>query len=140
MKGKVIGYWVTTVLISLGIGGPGVLDIMNGPDVAEIMKHLGYPSYFAPMIGVWKIIGVAAILAPGLPRVKEWAYAGIAFDLISASVSHGMAGDGAQNVAPPFLFLAVLTASWALRPQGRVLGQIMRGQSSAPASGAAPAM
>jgi hypothetical protein len=62
-----------------------------------------------------------AILAPRLPRVKEWAYAGIAFDLGGASVSHFAVGDSAANVIAPLVFLAIAAVSWALRPASRVL-------------------
>lgn len=140
MKGKVIGYWVATGLSVLGLGVGGFFDLINAPFAQEIMKHLGYPPYLATLLGVWKMVGLAVILAPGLARAKEWAYAGFTIDLVSASYSHGMSGDGPKDFLPPFLFLAVLAASWALRPPSRVMGQIRAGSSSAaPASGAAAA-
>jgi len=139
MKGKVIAYWVTTGLFALGFGVGGVFDLMAPPDVQEIMKHLGYPEYMARMLGVFKVLGVAIILAPGLARAKEWAYAGVSVDLLGASVSHSSVGDGVQNIATPILFLAVAAASWALRPPSRVMGQILPSQGAQPAASSAPA-
>jgi hypothetical protein len=138
MKGKVIGYWVLTGLFALGFGMGGVVDVMAGPDVAEGMKHLGYPLYFAKMLGYFKVAGVAVLLAPGLARAKEWAYAGIFIDLVAASVSHYSVGDPVSNIATPILFLAVAGGSYALRPSTRVMGQLFSGdQAAQPAAGAA---
>jgi uncharacterized membrane protein YphA (DoxX/SURF4 family) len=140
MKGKVIAYWVTTGLSLVGLGFGGVMDLINAPFAQEIMKHLGYPTYFATMIGIWKMLGLVALAAPGFARAKEWAYAGFAFDLSSATYSHMMAGDGIGTASQPLLFLAVLVASYVLRPQSRLLGQLMGASSSTPSAGAAPAM
>ena len=62
------------------------------------MSHLGYPAYFAVLLGVWKVLGGLAILAPRLPRLKEWAYAGMFFDLSGAAISHGSVGDTADGI------------------------------------------
>jgi len=140
MKGKVIGYWVATVLTTLLMLPGGVMDLLNLPQAQEIMKHLGYPNYVAPMLGAWKILGTIVILAPGLQRAKEWAYAGMVIDLVGAGVSHSMSGDGPGNWALPFVGVLFVAASSVLRPQSRVMGQIMPGGASAPASGAAPAV
>ena len=137
MKGKVIAYWVVTGLFSLGFGGGAVMDLMNTPDAQEIMKHLGYPDYVARMLGVFKVVGLAVLLAPGLARAKEWAYAGMAIDLLGASASHASVGDGIAQIAPPILFLAVAAASWALRPPSRVMGQLFSGQAAQPAASSA---
>lgn len=139
MKGKVIGYWIATGLTAVLMGPFGVLDLINDPQAAEIMKHLGYPDYVAPMLGVWKILGTIVILAPGLPRVKEWAYAGMVIDLVGASVSHMRTGDGPGDWVLPLVGVLFIAASSVLRPPSRVLGQIMPG-ASAPATGTAAAM
>ncbi len=139
MKGKLIAYWVTTVLFAVGFGFGAVADVTLNDFAKEAMTHLGYPLYVARMLGVFKLAGIAVMLAPGLPRLKEWAYAGFAIDLLGASVSHYSVGDGAQNIATPILFLAVAGASYVLRPAGRVMGQIMGGQGSGATSGAAAA-
>lgn len=121
MNAKTIGYWATTALLSLPLAVGGVFDVKGGPEVAEIMKHLGYPMYVATLIGVWKLLGTAAILAPGMPLIKEWAYAGILFDLTGAAVSHASSGDTADKVATPLVLTLIGAASWALRPESRKL-------------------
>jgi len=85
------------------------------------MSHLGYPVYFAALLGVWKILGGLAILAPRMPRLKEWAYAGMFFDLTGAAVSHGSVGDPPARILTPLAILVLVIASWALRPKSRVL-------------------
>jgi hypothetical protein len=85
------------------------------------MAHLGYPLYFLTFLGVWKVLGAVAIVVPGFPRLKEWAYAGMIFDLSGAVVSRAVMGDGAANVIPPFVVGCLVVASWALRPDDRVL-------------------
>jgi uncharacterized membrane protein YphA (DoxX/SURF4 family) len=119
MKARTIGYWVATGLAAAGFAAGGAMDVAGGGQVQAIMGHLGYPLYVATLIGVWKLLGAAAIVAPRLPRLKEWAYAGMAFDLTGAAVSHAAVGDGAQAIATPLVLLAVVAASWALRPADR---------------------
>jgi hypothetical protein len=130
MKTRKIVYWVTTSLVALVMAMGGVMDLMRGPEVAEIFGHLGYPLYFGAIIGFWKVLAAPALLAPGLPRLKEWAYAGIAFDLTGAAFSHASVGDDAGKVITPLVFLALAVASWALRPEGRVLGSLSRKATS----------
>jgi uncharacterized membrane protein YphA (DoxX/SURF4 family) len=84
-----------------------------------VMRALGYPLYFLTILGTWKVLGAAALLAPRLPRLKEWAYAGIFFDLTGAAISHAFSGDPAGKVATPLVFLLLAGASWALRPPAR---------------------
>lgn len=124
MKAKKIAYWVTTVLIALLFLSGGVVDFLAGPDVVTGLAHLGYPVYFAKIIGVWKALGAIAIVFPKFPRLKEWAYAGIMLDLVGASISHAASGDGAQEILTPIVFLVIMFVSWALRPQDRVLGRL----------------
>ena len=76
------------------------------------------------MLGVWKALGAAAILAPRLPRLKESAYAGIVFDLTGAAISHAASGSGAGNVIGPLTFTLLAMASWALRPESRTVGTL----------------
>jgi len=128
MKSRKIGYWVTTGLTALLFLFGGVVDLLRSDAVAVGMAHLGYPLYFAAILGVWKILGGIAILAPGLPRLKEWAYAGILFDLTGAAASHASSGDPASKIATPLVFLIVAIASWALRPASRRLGSIELGR------------
>ena len=121
-KARTYLYLITTGLFSLGMLGGGVMDLRQPPELVETMKHLGYPAYVMTMLGVGKLLGVAALLAPRLPRLKEWAYAGFAFDLIGASVSHAASGDPMGKILPPLVLLGIAMASWATRPADRRLG------------------
>src|SRR5258707_608724 len=87
----------------------------------ETLVHLGYPAYFAWILGVGKLLGAIIIAVPGLPRLKEWAYAGFFFDLTAAAFSRASVGDGAADIIAPLVFLALVLASWALRPTSRRL-------------------
>jgi hypothetical protein len=71
------------------------------------------------ILGVWKVLGAVAVLAPGLPRVKEWAYAGLVFNMTGAVASHLALGDGAETLAAPILFTGLTFVSWALRAPAR---------------------
>jgi uncharacterized membrane protein YphA (DoxX/SURF4 family) len=119
MKFRNIGYWVATGLVALGFAFGGVMDLMQAPDVLAGFAHLGYPAYLATLLGIWKVLGAVAILAPGFARVKEWAYAGMVFDLTGAAFSHAASGDGPAQVLTPLVFLAILVASYLLRPDSR---------------------
>jgi uncharacterized membrane protein YphA (DoxX/SURF4 family) len=133
VKARTIGYWVTTGLLALMFAVGGVMDVGRGPQVAEGLGHLGYPLYFALLLGIWKVLGAIAILAPKFPRLKEWAYAGMFFDLTGAAFSHASSGDDAGKVIAPLVFVVLLVASWVLRPSSRVLGEIL--PETPPASG-----
>lgn len=132
--GKTIGYWVTTGLIAFAMGAGGVMDLMQPPDFIEGMRHLGYPDYFATVLGAWKVLAAVAILAPGFPLLKEWAYAGIVFDLTGASASHAFSGDPASNVITPLVLLGITVASWWLRPDSRRLVPARTAPSAGPAA------
>lgn len=134
MNGKTIGYWVATGLTALSMGMGGLMDLQRGPEMVAGMAKLGYPAYFLLLLGTWKVLAVPALLAPKLPRLKEWAYAGIAFDLTGAAFSHAAAGDAAGKVITPLVLLAIAAASWALRPDSRKLAAP---SDSTPASGRA---
>src|SRR4029078_9545155 len=81
MKPRAIAYWVTTILGPASFVTAGFLHLARDPQVMATLAHLGYPAYFATIMGVWKLLGAIAIVAPGVPRVKEWAYAGVFFAL-----------------------------------------------------------
>jgi hypothetical protein len=120
-KLKTIGYWATTGLLGAGLVFSGAVDAEQAPAALAILGHLGYPAYFASIIGVWKVLGGVAVLAPRFPRLKEWAYAGIVFDLTGAATSHLVSGDGLKVAITPIVMLAVAIASWSLRPESRKL-------------------
>jgi uncharacterized membrane protein YphA (DoxX/SURF4 family) len=109
-------YWILTVLTALLFAVPGVALTMRVPHFVQDMAHLGYPSYFLTVLGIWKILGALAILAPGLPRLEEWAYAGMVFDGTSAALSRAAMGDGAVKIIAPLFITALVLASWRLRP------------------------
>ncbi|WP_437915770.1 DoxX family protein [Sorangium sp. So ce302] len=116
-KARTIGYWIATSLLGFAFAAGGLADLSGSPQVLEGMAHLGYPAYFATLLGVWKVLGAVALFAPRFPRLKEWAYAGIFFDLTGAAASHAAVGDGAGKVITPLFLVAVAAASWALRPE-----------------------
>ena len=94
-------------------------------DIVQIRVHEGYPAYLLTLLAVWKVPGVIAILVPGFPRLKEWAYAGFFFDLTGAAVSGFVRGgypDPGTVIWMPIILTLILLASWALRPPSRTLG------------------
>ncbi len=129
MKSRIVTYWTMTGLVAFFIGGGGLAQLAqfeNNPH--GVVPLLGYPMYFFAILGFWKVLGAMAILAPGFPRLKEWAYAGIFFDLTGAAVSCAAVGGygayGFHVLAP--LILAVMTvASWALRPGTRAVAMFI---------------
>lgn len=114
-------YWIPTALAALLFAVPGAALLLRVPHFTQDMAHLGYPSYFLAVLGTWKILGALVILAPGLPRLKEWAYAGMVFDATSAALSRAAMGDGAVKIIAPLAITALVLLSWRLRPASRVL-------------------
>jgi hypothetical protein len=121
MNKSTIAYWVPTALLSLGLASGGIFDAIASPQVLEGLAHLGYAPILARILGVAKLLALVAILAPGFTRLKEWAYAGSVFVFAGAFVSHLAAGDDFGKAAPALVFLGLAFASWALRPESRVL-------------------
>lgn len=99
-----IVYWVVTILMAALMTLSAIPDIIRMPEAIEMFAHLGYPAYLLPFIGVAKILGVIAVLFPRFPRLKEWAYAGLAFDVIGAFYSHLSVGD------PPSIWIFTVIA------------------------------
>ena len=119
---RMIAYWVTTALVVFELVLGGVWDILRVPQVRVLIEHLGYPSYFLVILGIWKLLGAAALVIPKFPRLKEWAYAGVIFDLTGAVASlfaSGLVTVG--TTAYPMFMVGVAFASWALRPPSRRL-------------------
>lgn len=119
---KTITYWATTAWIAFVLLAGGVAYLAHQADAAAGIAQLGYPAYLLVILGIWKVAGGLVILAPGLPRLKEWAYAGAVFDLVSASASHVARGNSARHVIVPIVFAIVALVSWATRPARRRLG------------------
>jgi len=130
---KTIGYWVTTSLFAVIFFISGVAELASARPAAAATLALGYPAYLLTILGVWKVLSVPALMAPGLPRLKEWAYAGIFFDLTGAAASHAFSGDPPGKIATPLVLLVVATASWALRPPTRTWKSDSTLPTSAPA-------
>jgi len=115
MKAIKITYWVVTVLFALMMLFSGIQNAMNTPDsIALISTQLGFPAYFVPMIGFAKILGAIAILVPGFPRIKEWAYAGLFFDLAGATYASIAAFGFFPQTSFMFVFIAFCLGSYFL--------------------------
>ena len=114
--GKII-YWVTTGLAALVFFVTGVGNLIPINHIAQDMAHLGYPPYFHIILGTWKILGAITIILPGVSRLKEWAYAGMIFDLTGATFSRLACGDGILTIIVPLLIACFVVASSLLRPQ-----------------------
>ncbi|HEY9262162.1 DoxX family protein [Chitinophaga sp.] len=115
---RIIAFWLTTGIIALETGVGAIWDLQKTAFVRTIMAHLGYPEYILTIMGVWKVLGVIALLMPGFPRLKEWVYAGLFFTYTGAFASHLAVGQSAAAVAP-LIFAGITMASWALRPVER---------------------
>lgn len=122
MKTRSIVYWVTTGLVALSFVFGGITDLAKGEDMVKGMAHLGYPAYLLTLLGIWKVLGAIALVAPGTGRLKEFAYAGILFDLTGAAFSHAASGDPPANTITPLVILAIAAVSYVFRPASRSLG------------------
>ncbi|WP_424961376.1 DoxX family protein [Ekhidna sp.] len=118
--GKVI-YWVVTIFLSFGMLAGGVQQLLQIGGYVEIVNQLGYPTYMLSILGAWKILGVIAILIPGFPLIKEWAYAGFFFAMSGAAASHLTAGQPFTEAIPSLILLTVTILSWYFRPENRKL-------------------
>ena len=113
MKKINIIYWIATGILVAVMLFSGVTSILNTPDSIKMMSgHFGYPAYFNQYLGVAKVLGAIALLMPGFPRLKEWAYAGFTFDMISAVYSEISVHDSVAQWAPIFIFIAILAVSY----------------------------
>ncbi len=111
----------TTIVLAESLAG-GMLDLARQAPFYPAMRQLGYPAYFADILGTAKLLAVLALLAPGLPRLKEWAYAGILINMIGAAASHLAVRDGLGNIVPPLAFALIALVSWELH---RVVGPFL---------------
>jgi len=114
-------YWGTTGLAALALLGGGFGQVSRSPEMVENMLKLGYPVYFMVIIGTWKLLAALALVVPGAPRLKEWAYAGLTFLLTGAFVSHLAAGDPLANSIAPLAILGLVLTSMVTRPDSRKL-------------------
>ena len=118
MKIKTVVYWTATGLISLAMAGSAELYFTRNPKMMKQFDALGYPRYFPLILGVFKVLGVGALLAPRTGVVREWAYAGFGFTFLGAAASH-LAKGNEKETAGPLVTLLVLAASYLTRPPER---------------------
>lgn len=112
MKKTKIIFWVVTGLLAAMLGIGAVYDAISAPEAVEHVTRIGYPAYIVPFLGVAKILGIIAILVPGYPRIKEWAYAGIFYDLLGAFYSHIAFGDGPDMWAGFIIGFVLIAVSY----------------------------
>ena len=119
-KRKIIIYWVATGLLAVGMLQSGIFALVRAKQWVDIITTLGYPLYFLTILGIWKILGVIAILIPRLKLLKEWAYAGFFFAMTGAIASHLASGDySVKGLIGPFFQLVFVVLSWYFRPASR---------------------
>ena len=118
-KRKLIWYWIITVILSFCIFSGGLAQAMQVKGVVQGFKPLGYPVYFISLIGVWKVLGIIAILIPNFKLLKEWAYAGIFFTMSGAVISHIASNDVHPQIIAPIILAVFTVLSWYLRPADR---------------------
>jgi len=118
-KKKLIWYWIITALLSFCIFLGGLAQALELKEVLQGFKPLGYPVYFISLIGIWKVLGVIAILVPKFPLLKEWAYAGIFFTMTGAVISHIASNDISVQIISPIVLAIFTVLSWYLRPADR---------------------
>jgi DoxX-like family len=124
-RNKII-YWISTIWLASGMLATGTLQLFKvkaegavAPPGVDGITHLGYPIYFLTILGIWKILGVVALLIPKFPLLKEWAYAGFFFAMSGAAFSHVASGDSMNEIFPSLLLLTLTVASWYFRPPDR---------------------
>ena len=140
MNARTIAYWTATAFIASETLAGGITDLIHGRErvvagrpVAEVVTQLGYPVYLLRILGILKLAGAVVLFVPRLPRLKEWAYAGVTFELTGAAASHVLRGNGARDVITCLTLAAFALASWSLRPPTRTL-------QSVPSAAARPAV
>ena len=124
-RNKII-YWISTIWLALGMLSTGTLQLFRAnaegalaPPGVYGITHLGYPVYFLTILGIWKILGVVALLIPKFPLLKEWTYAGFFFVMSGAIFSHIAVGDSISEIFPSLLLLILTVVSWYFRPADR---------------------
>lgn len=119
-RNKII-YWIATLWLALGMTATGLVQISKGKAEGVFGANLGYPAYFLMILGVWKILGVIAVLLPKFPLQKEWAYAGFFFVMSGAIFSHLAMGSPVVELFPALLLLVLTLISYYFRPADRRL-------------------
>ncbi|MDH6253868.1 hypothetical protein M2347_003595 [Chryseobacterium sp. H1D6B] len=117
-RNKII-YWIFTLWMALGMVSTAGVQLLKNKDEIENFTSLGYPIYLMTIIGVWKILGVFAVLIPKYPLLKEWAYAGFFFVMSGAVISHVISDHNLGKILPGLLLLVLTIISWYFRPADR---------------------
>jgi len=117
-RNKII-YWILTLFLSVGMLAGGIQQTLQIGGYNEIITKLHYPLYLLTILGVWKILGVIAILIPKFPLLKEWAYAGFFFAMSGAVISHLAVGQNFTETIPALILLTATVLSWYFRPEDR---------------------
>ena len=117
-RNKII-YWISTLWLALGMTSTGIVQLFQMKEEVAFILKMGYPGFFLQILGFSKLLGVVAVLIPGFPLVKEWAYAGFFFTMTGALYSHIAAGNSASEMFPPLLLLVLTIVSWYFRPVDR---------------------
>jgi uncharacterized membrane protein YphA (DoxX/SURF4 family) len=112
-------YWISTLWLALGMLSTGAVQLFKLKTEVDFTAHLGYPAYFITILGIWKFLGVVALLIPKFTLLKEWAYAGFFFVMSGAIFSHLASGDAVNKIFPSLLLLVLTLVSWYFRPADR---------------------
>ena len=122
-RNKII-YWIATIWLALGMLSTGIVQLFKVKGEIDFIINLGYPGYFLTILGIWKILGVVAVLIPKFPLLKEWAYAGFFFAMSGAVFSHIASGNSVNEIFPPLLLLILTAVSWYFRPADRKISSV----------------
>ncbi len=123
-RNKII-YWIATGLLAIGMLQSGIFAVIRSKQWVDLVTSLGYPVYFLTILGVWKILGVIAILAPRFKLLKEWAYAGFFFAMTGALASHLFAHDyEIRSILGPSFQALFVVISWYFRPANRKVVEV----------------
>ncbi|UFJ40365.1 DoxX family protein [Brevibacillus humidisoli] len=123
MRRLTVIYWICTGLTALLMGMGSIPNILSSADSIALFQQIGYPTYLLPFLGVAKLLGVIAIIVPGFPRIKEWAYAGLTFDLAGATYSFLAIGAPVAVIAsmiPGFLVIAGSYVTYHKRRKAKI--------------------
>ncbi len=114
-------YWAVTAIVVGECAIGGAMDLWRMAPFYPKLIDLGYPSYLSTILGIAKLVAAVVLLAPRLPRLKEWAYAGVVINMTGAAASYVAAHQGLSNLVPPLSFAVLAIVSWSLRPPARRL-------------------
>lgn len=114
MKYAKVFYWIVTGLAAALMAMSSIPDVLRNPQALSVFEHLGYPDYLLPFLGTAKLLGVTALVVPGFRQLKEWAYAGLVFDLSGALYSHLSVGDPPSVWVFPIIGLFLVGGSYLL--------------------------